>query len=213
MGLDIGFYVYKKEIDEKTKKIKLIQEKLTEAQKDDTWLCGRCDVTNAWDYGFEFNSSLAGSKDKKIDIVPTFDKDLDSWISPKSEYGYQYQLKYMPFEDYKKWVMGAVQEEYDNHSEMLKNTYKCINENNNKIKHYEELQLKCTKENEFAFDKWQEKIEALQDDNTENWSIINDDDPDNEDYDYSHAKGVERLIKNMEEWQKKGYITIPYYSF
>lgn len=119
----------------------------------------------------------------------------------------------MPFEDYKKWVMDAVQEEYDNHSEMLKNTYKRISENNNKIKHYEELQLKCTKENEFAFDKWQEKIEALQDDNTENWSIINDDDPDNEDYDYSHAKGVERLIKNMEEWQKKGYITIPYYSF
>lgn len=119
----------------------------------------------------------------------------------------------MPFEDYKKWVMDAIQEEYDNHSEMLKNTYKRISENNNKIKHYEELQLKCTKENEFAFDKWQEKIEALQDDNTENWSIINDDDPDNEDYDYSHAKGGERLIKNMEEWQKKGYITIPYYSF
>lgn len=46
MGLDIGVDVYKKEIDKKTKKIKLIQEELTEKQKDANWLCGRCDVTN-----------------------------------------------------------------------------------------------------------------------------------------------------------------------
>lgn len=218
MGLDIGFNVYKKGLDEKTKKIKLIQEKLTEKQEDETWACGRCAATNAWSYGFTFSGFTQEGSGDNIDTVPTFDKELDGWLSPKTEYGYQYRLKYMPFENYKKWVMDVVQEEYDNHDRAKEAAFRRIHDNDMDIKHYEELQLKCTEDNEFAFDKWQEKIDELRESNKEEWDFIHDDDPDKEDkeiynYGYFHARSVEGLIKKMEEYQKQGFVTIPYYSF
>ena len=168
-------------------------------------------LSKAWDYGFKL--SLSNEKEADLDEIPTFDKELDGWISPKNDYDYQYKLKYIPFKEYKNAIMKVVQKVYDDHSKYIQELSKIIKNINDKIKHYEDLQLKCTEDNKFAFDKWQEKIDELEEENQRNYSIMFDDDPEDEDYDYSHAKAVEKLIKNMENYQKEGYVVIPFYSF
>lgn len=213
MGLQIGFDLFKKEINQENKEIKLIPVNFYDGYLGlgDTWICGRCTVTKAWDYGFKL--SLSNEKEADLDEIPTFDKELDGWISPKNDYDYQYKLRYIPFEEYKNAIMKVVQKVYDDHSKYIQELSKIIKNINDKIKHYEDLQLKCTEDNKFAFDKWQEKIDELEEENQRNYSIMFDDDPEDEDYDYNHAKAVEKLIKNMENYQKEGYVVIPFYSF
>lgn len=208
MGLDIGFDIYKKK-KEKDGKIVLEKAKIPEEHEYDAWACGRCDVNYAWGYGHTCNYFEKGP-----DVNPVFDKELDGYqFEPVKEGTIEYnpvKLKYIPYEEFKKNVMDAVEETEQNTFDTKKDLWNQIDEKTKTITELRELQKECTEDNEYAFEKWGEEIQQLKEDKAELKNML--DHYDEEDYDASHAKRIRAMIKYMEECQKDGYVCVPFYS-
>lgn len=206
MGLEIGFNIYKKEKDDKGK-LTLKKVDFPEGREDDSWSCGRCDVNNSWAYGYS-------EKPEKITRV-TFDQDLDNYEFPLSkkeeEEGYSHiSLGYMPYKEFKKNVMDAINEAFKEGEGTKKYLSSMIFENIKTIKELRDLQMKCTSSNEFAFYKWSEEIEKLKEENRDFQSDI--DNYDNENYDMIHAIKLKKILQYLERCQEEGYTCIPWYS-
>lgn len=206
MGLDIGFSIYKKKKDDKGK---LFLEKVDfpKEKEDNSWSCGRCEVNYSWGYGYEWENG-------KITQV-TFDKELDNYVVPQTEEEKKSEcwpvtLHYIPFEEYKKHVEDAINEEIENGASTKRSLLSRIFANKETIKELRECQKECESDNEFAFNKWSEEIKELKDENSELKENI--DHYDEEDYDVSHALGLRRLLQYLEECQKEGYVCIPWFS-
>lgn len=206
MGLDIGFYIYKKTKNEKGE-IALEEEEFPEDKENETWSCGRCEVNYAWGYGYSYTEDLV--------TRVTFDEELGGYKLPQTEdekkYGYSpIILKYVPFNKFKEEVSDAINEAYNEGFSAKRNMYQQIMENDKTIKELRELQKECTEKNKYAFDRWEDRIQELKSDNVELNNDINTYDED--DYDVSHAKHLDRILKYLEECQDKGYVCIPWYS-
>lgn len=206
MGLEIGFNIYKKGKDDKGKLI-LKKVDFPEGREDDSWSCGRCDVNESWRYGY-------GEKSGKI-IRVTFDQDLDNYEFPLSKKeekeGYSpISLGYMPYKEFKKNVMDAVNEAFKEGEETKKYLSSMIFENIKTIKELRDLQMKCTSSNEFAFYKWSEEIEKLKEENRDFQSDI--DNYEKENYDMIHAIKLKKILQYLERCQEEGYTCIPWYS-
>lgn len=206
MGLEIGFSIYKKEKDEKGK-LRLKRAEFPKEKEDDSWSCGRCEVNYSWGYGFKEEAG-------KI-IQATFDKELDNYAIPQTkeekERGYTpVVLRYVPYEEYKKSVEGAIAEAIQAGFYAKRSLSSRIRDNNKTIAELRESQRKCNSDNEFAFDKWAEEIKELKHENSYLQNEI--DHYDEEDYDVSHANRLRKLLQYLEECQKEGYTCIPWYS-
>lgn len=197
MGLEIGYNIWK------NKDGKLIKHNLTEEEDDLTWVCGRCDVTYAWEYGcsYDFNTHTS--------IEAVFNKEFDNYSLDTSDPEYTRILKYVDFNDFKEHVMGIVNEEYEMQSKAIASTAKRIEKLKNQIKEYQELQLKAT--TDFIFDKFQQKIEDCRDEIEEEQAYLDHDFE--EDYDYSHAKAVEAMLDNIDKYLKQGFIISTFFSY
>lgn len=198
MGLDIGYSLYEKEPFDKEKK-------LVEVKKDDwedRWACGRCEVNNSWGELFKFNGQKT--------IVPVFQKGLADKVQTLEDYSEEY--KRVDFNDFKQCVLEAIRKTYQDALDAKTNILKRIKRSEKQIEELRELQKTCTEDQEYAFNRWGEEIAELKE------SIAEDDEYydtyNEEDYDYTHAKKLEKLIRKMEEELKEDkYYIIPYFSF
>ena len=73
------------------------------------------------------------------------------------------------------------------------------------------MQKSCTESQEYAFNRWEDQIGEKKDMVNELEEALRTFDED--DYDMSHARYVEDLLKFMEEKMDEGFVTIPYYSY
>lgn len=195
MGLDIGYHLYeKKPLDEENKYI--------ESNAETKWVCGRCDVTYSWGEMFKFGA------DKEI--VPVFQKGLKGKIQEYSE-GYAAEFNLVDFEDFKDTVKKAIDDAFEEGREtkltLLRNNLK----DKERIKDLRKLQMECTEDQEFAFDKWTEEIDEIQRGIDERQDIY--DKYEEDDYSYSHAVYVKELLEEMEKYLKEDkYYVVPYFS-
>lgn len=197
MGLEIGYNVWKK------KKNKLVKHKLTEEQDFRTWVCGRCDVTYAWEYGCSWDYQ------NKKSVEAVFNKEFDGYALDTLDPEYSRTLKYVDFEDFKNHIMQVVNEEYDIWKKGKESAFKRISELEKQIKEYQELQLRTT--TDVVFDKFQEKIDDCREYIAEDQRYIDIECED--DYDYTHAKAVEEMLKDIEKYLKKGFVITTFFSY
>ena len=195
MGLEIGYHLYEKE--------PLIKEgKFVEAPIEPSFVCGRCDVNYSWGELFKFESTK--------ETCPVFQKDLKDRKDSLEEYSIEFN--YVDFEDFKDIVTRAIKETKDKGNEEMMNLILANKKDKEKIKELRDLQKECTKDQEFAFNKWTEEIKELQefiDNRTDYYNNFKE-----EDYDYSHAFYVENLLEEMETYLKEDkYFVVPYYSY
>lgn len=197
MGLDIGYKVWD------NKDGKLVTHQLTKEEDDNSWVCGRCDVTYSWEYGCSFDW------ENKKDFEAVFNKEFDNYPLPTLDPDYSVTLKYIDFNDFKEHVMNAVEEAYTQHDECLLSAKKRINKLKDHIKEYQELQLKST--TDFVFDKFQERIDDYRDQIETEEQYIESEAED--DYNYNHAKAVENMLKNIEQYLKDGFVVSTFFSY
>lgn len=198
MGLDIGFHLYEKEAYDKEKKLVEVKDDNWEER----WMCGRCDVTNAWGDSFQFYHALT--------ITPVFQKELDGHEEKLEEFVEEYKL--VSFNEFKHNILLAVEDTYRDNQQAKLDILRDIDRMKEKVKDLRELQKTCTADEEFAFDKWGKEIEDKEESIAEQTDYYNH--YDEEDYDYSHAKRMEELLDTLEEYLKEDkYYIIPYFSF
>ncbi len=199
MGLDIGYTLYEKEPFDKEGK--LVRAKEDEFD-DSRWACGRCEVNNSWGDLFHF--------DREKTIVPVFQKELADKVQNLEEYSEEYKL--YTYDEFKKHVLEAVQEVYENSLEIKRDICHRIKKNKESIKELRDLQKSCTEDEQYAFEKWGEEIDSLKEDIDEDENYF--DTFDEEDYDFTHAKRIEELVRKMgEDLEEDKYYIIPYFSF
>ena len=200
MGLDIGYNLYhKKPMDE--------ENKLLMVNEDDIGLQnnvrGRTDTTYSWGEYFDFSNPGK-------DIVPVFQKGLDG--KSRSEGSYLAEYRYMDFGKFKDRVMSAVEDAFAEARRDKVEYIKSINDKKKEIEELRGLQKTCSKGQEYAFDRWEERIQELKEcinDIQEEYDTFDDDD-----YGDTHAVYVKHLLENMERDLKKDeYYVIPYFSF
>lgn len=195
MGLEIGFDLYKKEPLDK-------EGKFIEADIETPWVCGRTETTYSWGEEFTFNQTET--------ITPVFQKGLKDKVEKLEEYSEKYSL--ITLEEFKEPILKAIKEAINQRDEDKLNLVKDISKYEKEIKELRELQKTCTEDQEFAFNKWEEKIEELK----EKISYAHEsyDEYDDEDYDYTHALWVKDLLEKMEEYLKEDkYYVVPFYSY
>lgn len=195
MGLDIGYHLYdKKKVDE--------ENKFVEADIETKWACGRCNVTYSWGEMFKFGVGK--------EIVPVFQEGLKGKIQEYSE-DYEVEFNFVKFEDFRDIVKKAIDETFEEGREnklaLLRNNLK----DKEKIKDLRKLQMECTEDQEFAFDKWSEEINELQSGIDDRQDIY--DKYEEEDYSYCHAIYVKELLEEMTKYLKEDkYYVVPYFS-
>ncbi len=199
MGLDIGYTLYEKEpFDKEGKLVRAIIDQFD----DSRWACGRCEVNDSWGDLFHF--------DREKTIVPVFQKELADKVQNLEEYSEEYRL--YTFDEFKKHVLEAVQEVYENSLEIKRDICHRIKKNKDSIKELRDLQKSCTEDEQYAFEKWGEEIDSLKEDIDEDENYF--DTFDEEDYDFTHAKRIEELVRKMgEDLEEDKYYIIPYFSF
>lgn len=197
MGLDIGYDVWD------NKDGKLIKHNLSKEEEDNTWVCGRCEVTYAWEYGCSFGW------DTRKDTRAVFNKEFDNYPLPTRDPDYSVTLKYIDFNDFKEHIMNVVEEEYKEHAESLLLAKKRISKLKEEIKEYQELQLRAT--TDLVFDKFQEKIDNCKEQIEYDEQYLDTEADD--DYNYSHAKAVENMIKHIEQYLKDGFVVSTFFSY
>lgn len=197
MGLEIGFNLYeKKPLDEEDKYV------LASVEPECSYVCGRTDTTYSWSTYFTFN--------QKDTITPVFQEALKDKVEKLDDFSQKYKL--ISFEDFKEPIMSAIKEVIEDKDTSKLNIRKTIFKYKNEINELRELQQKCTEDNEFAFDKWEEQIQNLKTDISELEDSY--DTYEEEDYDYSHAIAVKELLEEMEKYLKEDrYYVIPFYSY
>lgn len=200
MGLDIGYTLYKKEPFDKENK--LVDADLPEDSIYDRWSCGRCEVNDSWGELFKFEDTKT--------VVPVFQKGLADKVQKLEEYSDEYKL--VDFAEFKRIVFEAVQQVYEDAAKAKSDIWKRINKRKKEIEELRDLQKDCSEDQEYAFNRWTEEINDLKEANEsdeEYWDTY-----DEEDYDYAHAKKLEKLIRQMEEDLKEDkYYVIPYFSY
>lgn len=195
MGLEIGYYLYeKKSLDEEGKYVK--------PDVDTDWVCGRCEVVNSWGKLFEF--------EQEKEICPVFQEGLKDKKESLEEYSIEYKL--VDFKEFKEYVSEAILATKKECEKIRQNIIKKIKDAKDTIQELHELQMRCTADQEFAFDKWSDEILDLKKCIKEYNDYI--DSYYEEDYDYNHACAVEDLLAEMEKHLKEDkYYIIPYYSY
>lgn len=198
MGLEIGYYLYeKKPLDE--------ENRFVEAEDlNSSWVCGRCDVTYSWGELFKFEPNR--------EIVPVFQKGLEGKKKSDAHDDYSVEFNLVEYDDFRRRVDFAIQDAKDKALDAKQNLFKEIKALKNKKSELRELQKECTEDNAFAFDKWSAEISEIDDSIVEKQAYL--DEYDDEDYDLSHAKHVENLLKEMKEIiNEDKYYVVPYYSY
>lgn len=200
MGLDIGFSLYdKKKFDTE----KILERSDVDDSLNRNWVCGRCDSTNSWGECFTFG------KDKTI--VPVFQKELDGTIKKVSD-DHTIEYKLVPFSEFAEKIQDAVSREIDSAIETRKSISAAIKRKREKITALRELQKSCTKDQQYAFDRWTDEINELEseiiEDQEEEDTYLDDD------YGYNHAKQVLDMLNALSGYlQEDKYYVIPYFSF
>ena len=105
--------------------------------------------------------------------------------------------------------MNVVEAEYKEHAESLLSAKKRISKLKEEIKEYQELQLRAT--TDLVFDKFQEKINDCKEQIEYDEEYLDTEADD--DYDYSHAKAVENMIKHIEQYLKDGFVVSTFFSY
>lgn len=199
MGLEIGFNIYKKE--KKDGKIALTKQDLTDKEFGESYSCGRCEVNYSWGDYFECG--------KETTVTPTFDEELDGYdLSGTDDHAV---LKYVPYQEFKGKVAAAIKEARNSAYETKREYLQRINEYKADIKELRELQKSCSESQEYAFNRWEDQIGEKKDMIHELEEALRTFDED--DYDMSHARYAEDLLKFMEEKMEEGFVAIPYYSY
>lgn len=198
MGLDIGYRVWKKQADGKLNEVKL--------ENDSNWIhsCYNCRVAASWcDYRYVDK----GGEDFYSEGV--FDEDYDGAIVPSEEEdSYATKLFYLPFKEFKDNVMDEVKSVEDDMSDTIHNAIRCIIKAKDRIKEYQELQLRS--QSELVFDKYQALIDEQRD-------IISECEEEQmnykDDYDYGKAQRIKAMINDITTYINKGFVVSIYYSY
>lgn len=198
MGLDIGYRVWKKQADGKLNEVKL--------ENDSNWIhsCYNCRVAASWcDYRYVDK----GGEDFYSEGV--FDEDYDGAIVPSEEEdSYATKLFYLPFKEFKDNVMDEVKSVEDDMSDTIHNAIRCIIKAKDRIKEYQELQLRS--QSELVFNKYQALIDEQRD-------IISECEEEQmnykDDYDYGKAQRIKAMINDITIYINKGFVVSVYYSY
>lgn len=195
MSCEIGYSLYDKEAFAIRKELVYVENLET------VFYCGRNELTDRW--GYMFGTTNNAHKD----IRPTFNKELDGY---ESEY---FVLKYIDFKDFRR-ELQAMRDEFEEKSRRIqKMTYNTISQYRNRIRELRELQRKCTDEEEYAFNKWEERINELYDEIARLERELDD----SECNEYpSYIKFLDTIIKEMEQMvndEQCHFYVIPYYAY
>lgn len=197
MGLDIGYRVWKKQADGKLNEVKL--------ENDSNWIhsCYNCRVAASWcDYRYVDKS------EEDFCSEGVFDEDYDGAIVPSEEGDYATKLFYLPFKEFKDNVMGEVKSVEDDMFDTIHNAIRCEMKAKDRIKEYQELQLRS--QSELVFDKYQALINEQRD-------IIAECEEEQmnykDDYDYSKAQRIKAMINDITTYINKGFVVSVFYSY
>ena len=206
MGLEVGFNIWKIVDSHKLEPIKLSD--ILKSENDDadcdTFSCGRCDVNNAW--------ALTCSSKEDCEEVCVFVKDFDGYTIKNnySDLEYTTIFKYKDFNSFKEYMNSYINKEIQQHRKYKDDLLNNIAELHTKIDKYQQLQMGCTKSNEYAFNRFQEFIEELEErikDLKDTFSTY-----DYEDYDYTAALRCEKMLDLIELLLNQGYVITNYYA-
>lgn len=211
MGQEIGFNIYeKKPFDEEGKLVRVRNEKGETIQT--SFVCGRTASTGSW--GYYFKDSYNNGTNEIDSVAPVFQKELSDKTGIFYEDGDEWKTKFnlMDFKDFKDAVMDSVEEDLKVGREEQFSFLMQINKNRKKINTLRELQRNCNSDQEFAFEKWGEEINELEDDIAESEEYYKN--FEEEDYNTCRAKNVKNLIEEMEKYLKEDkYYIVPYFSY
>lgn len=198
MGLDIGYRVWKKQANGKLTEVKI--------ENDSNWIhsCYNCRVAASWcDYRYVDKGG------ENFYSEGVFDEDYDGAIVPSEEGGdYATKLFYLPFREFKDDVMDEVKSVENDMTDTIHTAIRCIIKAKDRIKEYQELQLRS--QSELVFDKYQALINEQRD-------IIAECEEEQmnykDDYDYSKAQRIKAMINDITTYINKGFVVSVYYSY
>ena len=146
MGLDIGYRVWKKQANGKLTEVKI--------ENDSNWIssCYNCRVAASW-----FDNRYVDKGEEDFCSEGVFDEDYDGAIVPSEEGDYATKLFYLPFKEFKDNVMDEVKSVEDDMTDTIHNAIRSIIKAKDRIKEYQELQLRS--QSELVFDKYQALID------------------------------------------------------
>ena len=197
MGLDIGYRVWKKQANGKLTEVKI--------ENDSNWIssCYNCRVAASW-----YDNRYVDKGGEYFCSEGVFDEDYDGAIVPSEEGDYATKLFYLPFREFKDNVMDEVKNVEDDMTDTIQNAIRCIIKAKDRIKEYQELQLRS--QSELVFDKYQALID-------EQRNIISECEEEQmnykDDYDYSKAQRIKAMINDITTYINKGFVVSVYYSY
>lgn len=196
MGLVIGFDLYEKEPLDKRGEWVVIKE---DDEADLRYCYGRTSATQSW--GVLFNN----------DTVPVFQEKLDGrQLIKDGKVLEQYVLQ--NFTDFKKVVLDACEDDIANGNEERQMLLAQSRDNEKEIKELRQLQMQCTREQSYAFDRWAERIQDLKEANRQLQNEYRD--FKEEDYNTNRALRVKEMVERMEKLLKEDkYYIVPFYSY
>lgn len=196
MGLIIGFDLYEKEPLDKRGEWVMVKE---DDEADLRYCYGRTNATQSW--GVLFDN----------DTVPVFQEKLDGRQFIKDgEVLEQYVLR--NFTDFKEVVLDACEDDIANGNKERQALLAQSWDNEKEIKELRQLQMQCTKEQSYAFDRWAEKIQDLKETNRQLQNEYRD--FEEEDYNTNRALRVKEMVERMEKLLKEDkYYIVPFYSY
>lgn len=196
MGLVIGFDLYEKEPLDKRGEWVVIKE---DDEADLRYCYGRTRATQSW--GVLFNN----------DTVPVFQEKLDGrQLIKDGKVLEQYVLQ--NFTDFKKVVLDACEDDIANGNEERQMLLAQSRDNEKEIKELRQLQMQCTREQSYAFDRWAERIQDLKEANRQLQNEYRD--FKEEDYNTNRALRVKEMVERMEKLLKEDkYYIVPFYSY
>lgn len=196
MGLDIGYYLYKKQpVDERN-------EYIQREGFEPAWVCGRNEICDAWGELFYYSLNK--------EITPVFQQGL---AGKKRVYGeFSEEFKLVKFEDFKSIVQNAIDEAFESGRKEKKDLAASISRNKEKQKELRDLQKTCTENEAYAFEQWGREIKELDEEIDELQERLNS--YDNTDYFWNKAEEVQNLLNEMEQKLKEDeYYVVPYFSY
>lgn len=196
MGLVIGFDLYEKEPLDTRGEWVVIKE---DDEADLRYCYGRTSATQSW--GVLFNN----------DTVPVFQEKLDGrQLIKDGKVLEQYVLQ--NFTDFKKVVLDACEDDIASGNEERQMLLAQSRDNEKEIKELRQLQMQCTKEQSYAFDRWAERIQDLKEANRQLQNEYRD--FEEEDYNTNRALRVKEMVERMEKLLKEDkYYIVPFYSY
>lgn len=159
--------------------------------------CGRNDLNLAWGNLFVYAGEDADGYNQ---IAPTFNKEMDGRIIDSVKY------KYMKLSDF----CASVEEEVADARRALADFSRRCDEYEirarTRIAELRELQLKCTSEQSYAFDKWEQAINDLYSDLYENRESSDEYIKDEKD----DIKSMTGLLNGLRTAVAHGQIALPF---